>query len=500
MRDELKKTGVDSEIKIYKTQGDVVQDIGFDKMEGKGFFTKEIEDALLKKEADLAVHSHKDLPTASASGLKVAAVSYREDPEELLLIRKEAFDVKRKFHFKKNATVGTSSARRKAQLLAFRPDVQLKDLRGNVPTRLNKLKEGKYDAILLAAAGVERLKLDLGDLVVEKPASNEFVPAPAQGVLALQTRADDAGLIVMLEKINHPDVAECIEVERKILELFEGGCHMPLGAYCVKEEETFRIWTAMAEEWNTPLKVLFTETTKPGTIAEKIVAKLKNIRTGKIFISRDQREDDFFFQVLCANGCSVEGKALVEFRRVEIKKLPETDWIFFSSKQAVWNFFKQVQMKPGTKIGAVGKATSEELRRFNLRADFIGGGNDTRSTARQFAAAAGRSKVLFPQAKGSVRSIQQQMPAAQVIDLIVYETIKRPADNISPADVLVFTSPSNVEAYLEKNKISKEQKIVAMGHATATTLKEKNFHSFYSPASFDDAGLTQSVFNALSEK
>jgi uroporphyrinogen-III synthase len=112
---------------------------------------------------------------------------------------------------------------------------------------------------------------------------------------------------------------------------------------------------------------------------------------------------------------------------------------------------------------------------------------------------AGRSKVVFPQAKGSLRTIQQQMPSAQVVDLIVYETIRQSADGIIPADVLVFTSPSNLEAYLEKNRITKTQKIVAMGHATASTLKEKGLHSFYTPPTFDDAGLAQSVFNALSE-
>jgi hydroxymethylbilane synthase len=497
---ELKKNGIDAEIKIYKTQGDIIQHIGFDKMEGKGFFTKEIEEALLKKEADIAVHSHKDLPTESPEGLTVAAVSYRENPKELLLIRKESFDVKRKFHFKKDAVVGTSSSRRKAQLLAFRPDVQLKDLRGNVPTRLNKLKEGQYDAILLAAAGVERLQLDISGFEVEELDTNEFIPAPAQGVLALQTRSDDHELIAALQKIHHSDVAECIAVERKILSLFEGGCHMPLGAYCIKEEETFRIWTSMADDWNTPLRMVYTETTKPESIAERIVEKIRSIKPGKIFISRNVREDDMFHHTLKANGCEVQGKALVEFRRVEIKKNPEADWVFFSSRQAVWNYLKQVTLKPGTKIAAVGKATSEELRRFNLRADFIGGGNDTRSTAKQFAAMAGRSKVVFPQAKGSLRTIQQQMPAAQVVDLVVYETIKQSADGIIPADVLVFTSPSNLEAYLEKNKIRKDQKIVAMGHATASTLKEKGFHSFYTPPSFDDAGLVQSVFNALSEK
>src|SRR3954470_10656608 len=117
---KLQKLGLTAEIKVITTQGDAIQNLSFDKLEGKGFFTKEIEEALLKKEIDLAVHSHKDLPTTSPEGLKIAAVSEREDAAELVLVRKESFDNGQKFGFKKNAVVGTSSARRKSQLLAFR--------------------------------------------------------------------------------------------------------------------------------------------------------------------------------------------------------------------------------------------------------------------------------------------------------------------------------------------------------------------------------------------
>ena len=137
----LEESGLKCELKIIKTQGDNIQHLSLDKLEGKGFFTKEIEEALLSGETDIAVHSHKDLPTESPEELIVAAVSPREDPSELLLIRKEAVDSRNKFSLKRNPLVGTSSARRKAQLLAFRSDIELKDLRGNVPTRINNAKD-----------------------------------------------------------------------------------------------------------------------------------------------------------------------------------------------------------------------------------------------------------------------------------------------------------------------------------------------------------------------
>ena len=165
VKGELEKLACTVEIKIIKTQGDLVQDLSFDKLEGKGFFTKEIEEALIANEIDLAVHSHKDLETSSPEGLMIAAVSDRENPAELLLIRKEAYAPNETWELKKKAVIGSSSARRKSQVLALRPDLQLKDLRGNVPTRIDKLRKGEYDAILLAKAGVNRLGLDLGDLI-----------------------------------------------------------------------------------------------------------------------------------------------------------------------------------------------------------------------------------------------------------------------------------------------------------------------------------------------
>ena len=227
----LEKLGQHVEIQIIHTQGDKIQDLSFDKLEGKGFFTKEIEQALLEKQVDLAVHSHKDLETTSPEGLTIAAVSDREDPSELLLIRKESVDQNQQWNLKKNAIIGTSSARRKSQILAHRSDLSIKDLRGNVPTRINKLREGHYDAILLAKAGVNRLELDLSDLHCETLNSTEFIPAPAQGVLGLQIRSEDNELANILAHLNHEKTQAQIEIERGVLRKMEGGCQLPLGVY-----------------------------------------------------------------------------------------------------------------------------------------------------------------------------------------------------------------------------------------------------------------------------
>ncbi|MCF8276195.1 MAG: hydroxymethylbilane synthase [Flavobacteriales bacterium] len=272
---QLKALGQEVEIKIIKTQGDIIQHLSFDKMEGKGFFTKELEEKLLSGEIDLAVHSHKDLPTEHPEGLIIAAVSEREDPSDMLLIRKVKSDASQKWQLPLNAVIGTSSARRKSQLLHFRKDVEIKDLRGNVPTRINKLREGNYDAIMLASAGVERLKLDLSEFDVVKLDPTEFIPAPAQGVLGLQIRQNDAETAEIVGKLNDHNVARRIGVERRILNLFEGGCQMPLGAYCVEHNGQLKVRACVADAWDAPVRISENIGSDVETLAQETVASLK---------------------------------------------------------------------------------------------------------------------------------------------------------------------------------------------------------------------------------
>lgn len=273
---QLQDIGLDSELLIIKTKGDAIQHLSFDKIEGKGFFTKEIEDALLDHQADLAVHSMKDLPTTSPEGLVLSAVSYRANPADCLIISNNAVQEGALFQLKNGARVGTSSARRKAQMLDFRPDIQLHDIRGNVPTRLDKLRRGDFDAILLAAAGLERLKIDLDDLQVIQFNPREFVPAPAQGVLAFQTRADDLELRRLLKRIHRADVAQATNVERKVLQLAEGGCHMPLGVYCELDlQGNYHVWAAKAEEWNKPVHRAHISSSTTFELAESVLQALQ---------------------------------------------------------------------------------------------------------------------------------------------------------------------------------------------------------------------------------
>lgn len=272
IKSQLEALGQHVEIQIIKTKGDRIQDLSFDKMEGKGFFTKEIEASLLNHDIDLAVHSHKDLETTSPEGLMISAVSSRGNPCELLLIRKEMHDADALWELKKNAVIGTSAARRKSQLLALRSDVEIKDLRGNVTTRIEKLRAVEYDAILLAKVGVERLNLDLSDLVTVDLTPDEFVPAPAQGVLALQIRTNDTGLHQTLQSINDVQIQKHVELERKVLRLMDGGCQLPLGVYC----DNIYVHVAYSDEAMHPSRYFRFPYKDSPEFAEKIVEHLQH--------------------------------------------------------------------------------------------------------------------------------------------------------------------------------------------------------------------------------
>ena len=283
VQSELKKIGYESELNIIKTKGDQIQHLSFDKIEGKGFFTKEIEDAILNQEADLAIHSMKDLPTTSPDGLVIAGVSYRANPGDLLLLRMESVDQNLPLHAKENAIIGTSSVRRKSSLIHLRNDLSTEDIRGNVPTRIDKLRQGNFDGILLASAGIERLELDVSDLHTVPLHPHEFVPAPAQGVLAYQCHEENIDLRRIIQKLHHPDVSACTNVERKVLQMMDGGCHLPLGVYCSKDiAGNYHCHAAFSPDENTALiKTNLSQSTTSG-LAKKIFSMInETIVSGK---------------------------------------------------------------------------------------------------------------------------------------------------------------------------------------------------------------------------
>jgi hydroxymethylbilane synthase len=215
---------INLEIKIIKTTGDKLLDVALAKIGDKGLFTKQIESALLSREIDLAVHSLKDLQTVQPEGLCIGAVSKRETPNDVLISKKYAsID-----ELPKGAKVATGSLRRKSQLLHYRPNLQIFEIRGNVPTRLKKFEESDLDAMILAYAGVHRLNLDAH--IAQIIPFEIMLPAVGQGAMAVEIRNDDAELKEFLQILNDTETETCVTAERAFLRTLEGGCQVPIGA------------------------------------------------------------------------------------------------------------------------------------------------------------------------------------------------------------------------------------------------------------------------------
>ena len=501
VKNSLAAANIKADLRIIKTQGDRILNLSFDKLEGKGFFTKELEEELLAGTIDLAVHSHKDLPTENPPGLIIAAVSEREDPSELLLILKDCVDVKQKLSVKYGAIVGTSSNRRKAQLLAYRPDLEIEELRGNVPTRIGKLRDEAYDAIMLAKAGVSRLGIDLSEFHVEELTPSELVPAPAQGVLAIQIRESDTELHQALQILHHPQVAQELAVERKVITLFGGGCHLPLGCYCRKEDGQYQVFTSKADTGEDFPDRLFLEASTTDGLSQKVVAYFEKDRKlpGSVFISREVSEQSYFRRALEKHGIQVEGRSLIRtvpvITKLDSYILKHVDWIFFSSKNAVDYFFQlQPRLPIGVKFGVMGAGSEEMLRLKGHFANFTGSGGDTADVAAEFAKLANGGMVLFPGAEDSLKSIQKGLSATtKIIDLPIYETVLEDDVKASGADVLVFTSPSNVDAYFGDNLLDPYQKVIAIGKSTGKKFDEMGV-KYKLPYAPDEVGLAEAVF------
>jgi len=223
---ERKNRNIVVDIKIIKTKGDKILDVALSKIGDKSLFTKELEIQLLEKKIDLAVHSLKDLQTQIPDGLKLSAVTKRHGAEDVLIARKKGITI---LNLKKGATVATGSLRRGCQLLHLRPDIKTVDLRGNVQTRIEKFLKSDWDAIILARAGVERLKLK--KYISSYIHTDLMLPAVGQGALGIEIHKDNLFVDELLQKIHHDDTYSAVLAERSLLKTLEGGCQVPIGAF-----------------------------------------------------------------------------------------------------------------------------------------------------------------------------------------------------------------------------------------------------------------------------
>jgi len=225
--------GLQVELNRIKTTGDKILDVPLAKVGGKGLFVKEIEEALLRGEADLAVHSMKDVPTEFPEGLHLAVICEREDPRDAFIapLQGSTFTVPSFRQLPAGATLGTSSLRRSSQLLSIRPDLRIVQLRGNLETRFRKLDEGQFDAMILAAAGVKRL--GWAQRITEVIEPSVSLPAIGQGAIGIECRTDDEFIRSLIAPLNHKETSICVRAERALLKRLQGGCQVPIAAYAV---------------------------------------------------------------------------------------------------------------------------------------------------------------------------------------------------------------------------------------------------------------------------
>ena len=232
VKSELERlhSNADIDIRIIATSGDNIQDVPLAKIGGKGLFVKEIEEALLANEIDLAVHSMKDVPMELPTELGISVITKRENPLDALISK----NGEKLADLPQGATIGTSSLRRSSQLLKYRDDFKIHPLRGNVDTRLRKVEEGKYDAILLASAGLNRL--GWANRITEEISHDILLPAMGQGALGIETRLDDTMIYDFISTLNHEQTHYAVSAERSLVGRLDGGCQVPIGAYARVEK------------------------------------------------------------------------------------------------------------------------------------------------------------------------------------------------------------------------------------------------------------------------
>ena len=232
VKSELERlhSNADIDIRIIATSGDKIQDVPLSKIGGKGLFVKEIEEALLANEIDLAVHSMKDVPIDLPTELGISVITKRENPLDALISK----NGEKLADLPQGATIGTSSLRRSSQLLKYRDDFKIHPLRGNVDTRLRKVEEGKYDAILLASAGLNRL--GWANRITEEISHDILLPAMGQGALGIETRLDDTKIYDFISTLNHEQTHYAVSAERSLVGRLDGGCQVPIGAYARVEK------------------------------------------------------------------------------------------------------------------------------------------------------------------------------------------------------------------------------------------------------------------------
>lgn len=491
---------VHSEIIVIKTQGDVVQNIPLSQLDGKGFFTKEIEDALLAGTIDLAIHSLKDLPTQLPAGLTLGAIPERATCHDRLICNPAAVDKANSFFLKDGSVLGTSSNRRIDQVKQIQPDLNLKMLRGNVPTRVQKLRNGEYDAIILAGAGLDRLNVNLTGLEVFDLDPKWFVSAPAQGALGIEIREDDEKTADIIGKLHDHDIARFVAQERKFLRLTEGGCHASVGSH----GWTSGSRTYLSTYWhdgNSSINLQVGDK-DPDSLAEKAFSLHKKIREkqpGLIWIARDESKSLNLKNWLEISGKTVICQPVIETRTLknpdlkdEIQKSAnQSDWMVLTSQAAIIALQELKFVLPEKlKIAVIGPETLKATEKAGWIADLISQDGNSSGMAESWTDQVGLEGTVFYPASilaGDEFAEKLILHGWKVHQIPVYETCQvalpdQFLDGKNPDFVVVYSASSVEPVASILKKRNPFCKWISIGPATSAEIRKQGFEPFFEAA------------------
>ncbi|MDE2025228.1 MAG: hydroxymethylbilane synthase [Patescibacteria group bacterium] len=510
------------EIQIIHTEGDRnMSPVPLDTV-GKGWFTKELDNALLKKKVDLTVHSLKDIPEELPSGLIIAAIPRREDAREALV----SANGKRFDQLKKGAVVGTDSTRRKAQILNLRPDLIVKSLRGNVNTRLEKLDNGAFDGIFLAVAGLKRL--GLVNRITQYFDEKKFIPSPGQGALAIVIRKDDAKLRNTLKKLNDANTASAVKAERQFSKFVGGGCKMPVGAYAKVTGKKMVMYGVIGSldgkhvENQTVHGTISNSQTLSKLLAKKLLKKCKPWYTnavGKYIITtRPNEQKDEFAKKLQQIGHKVFTFSTITISKSKLSAraksylfdLDSFDWVIFTSKHGITHLIKTLKelhidpkLLQTKNIAVVGPQTAETAKKHDLPITFM----PTKFTSDDLAIQltnVKRKKILLARSTIATSTLTQKLKdkGATIINIPIYKTtftknsfqeLKKLIGN-NMILCITFTSPSTIDGFIKNipplfKKDILTIPVLSIGPVTTKEAKRIGFKNIYTAKTHTTDGM-----------
>lgn len=539
----IRELGQPVELVILKTKGDRDQSKPVTELGGVGVFVKELERALSAGEVDLAVHSLKDLPTDLPEGLAVAAYPGRERPHELLIMNPRVHAPSPPsgpdwLPLAEGARIGTASLRRRAQLLELRPDLKVAGIRGNVPTRVDKARTGEVDAVVLAAAGVDRLELALEGLIRVDLPLDHFLPAPGQGALAIEVRADDAELLALLAQLDLPEARESTGAERGLLNGLGAGCSVPLGTRAWRDERGICLEAILqanppGHEPSSEVVVMrraFVRCADPATASAEALRILgpqdllpttpEGLKGRRILIGREPEAAGELASALRAAGATSTCQAPTRFElrgtsaswsgALSALAGEEGAWVLFASARAVR---AASELSEGSlrdalaafRIGAVGPATARALACKRVPVDLLAPAGATTGAGLADALLAhlgqARPTILLPAAEGGRPELGEALTSAGCevtrIELYASEPASGPASS-EGVDAILLASPSGARVLLEGHSPGSIPPLVAIGPTTASAIEDLGHSVAATAANPTLAGQVEALREALS--